>query len=229
MKVVYTGLESGGKSLAIAQVVLKLLKTNIYWKKKYGFHRYIYSNLRFSDSFYNKYKDFIIYWDDVREVIGLSGCDIIWDEISSDFSALKREPLSRKVNRWLRQGAKQGVHIYATAQEYHDIHLDMRRRFKFCYHIEKWIGSDRPGKNLPPVKFIWGICLVRSIKIHPYNEIRPEKLNLFPGLIFISKELCSIFNTSQVIEESKEIPLDHRERYCPVPGCKYHEKPLITH
>ena len=219
MKIIYTGLESAGKTLLLAQKVIELVHRNRIWKKKYGFTRKIVSNLKFSKEFFNENEEFIDYWEDMREVIGLTGCDIIWDEISSDFSALKREPMSRQINRWLRQGAKQGVHIYGTAQEFHDLHLDCRRRVYACYNVKKWLGSRRSGENLPPVKYIWGIVAVRETKIHPYNELEPEYLGIIPSFLWISRGLCEVFDTHQVVKSSKEPFLEHIERYCPV--CKF--------
>lgn len=223
MKTVYTGLESSGKSLALAKKVISLIKRNKKWEKKYGFRRLVRSNLIFSEKFAEKYKDYIVYWKDMKEIIKETGCDIIWDEISSDFSALKKEPLPRETNRWLRQGAKQGVHIYATAQEFHDIHLDFRRRVKVCHSLKKILGSPRGGKNLPKVKRIWGLCLSWELKIHPYNELEPQKQSIIPELLFITRELCEVFNTHQVIENSEERPFEHIERKCEKygKGCNY--------
>jgi len=225
MKVVYTGLESAGKSLLLAQKVGQLVKGNRRWEKKHGFARPIFSNLRINDAFYEANKDIIHYWDDMRDIIGLTGCDIIWDEISSDFSALKKEPLPKNVNRWLRQGAKQGVHIYATAQEFHDIHLDFRRRVAAAYHVRKLVGSQRGGENLPPVPRIWGLVQRRALVIHPYNELQPEMQleGLFSafGLTWISPGLARFFDTHQVIPESEYPPYDHALRVCSRKDCKY--------
>jgi len=229
MKIIYTGLESSGKSLMLAKKIQDLVYRNRKWKKKYGFVRQIYSNLVFSDEFYKLNSEFIVYWYDYRELLGLNGVDIVWDEISSDFSSLKKEPLPRRVNRWLRQGAKQGVHIYSTAQEFHDLHLDVRRRMFKAHYVSKPFGSRRGGQNLPPVKKIWGLCLTRELKIRPYNELQPEYHGVLPGFFFIRKKDCLIFNTSQVIRESGEFPLEHVERFCSDPKCSYYKKPVVSH
>jgi hypothetical protein len=221
MKIIYTGLESAGKSLLLAKVAKRLLKRNKKWRKKYGFLRPIYTNLLFSDDFIKGNEEYIKNWLDVREILELSGCDILWDEISSDFSALKKEPLSRKINRWLRQGAKQGVHIYATAQEFHDLHLDMRRRVSNCYNIKKIIGSSRGGENMPPVNKIWGLCTVTDIEIHPYNELEPKSKSIIPSFLIINKDLCSVFNTHQIIQASEEPLLEHVERKCERADCDF--------
>jgi len=220
MKVVYTGLESSGKTLLMAKKAQYLVTRNKKWEKKYGFKRTIKTNMIFSDEFKKANEGYLEFFTDVSEVIGSVGCDILWDEISSDFSALKREPLPRNVNRWLRQGAKQGVHIYATAQEFHDIHLDFRRRVIECRNVNKLFGSRRVGKNLPPVRFIWGLCLVFSIKIHPYNELQPEKQSFMPSFLLIQKSLTKIFDTGQLISASEEQPLEHILRVCHTCGFK---------
>jgi hypothetical protein len=229
MKVVYTGLESQGKTLFLAQKLQELLKRNINWKKKYGFLRPIYTNLKLGVAYSAKYSEYLRYWKSVKEIIEVTGADIIWDEISTDFSALKKEPLPKAINRWLRQGAKQGVSIYATAQEYHDIHNDFRRRVFEAYKIHKIIGSERGGENLPKVGLIWGICYKRSLEINPYNELMPVEYGM-PDPLFISRELCEVFDTHQLIKESIEQPtLEHIEQYCPVKGCFYNTNPVISH
>ena len=216
MKIIYCGKESSGKTLFLADKLTQLLKRNIRWKQKYGFTRLIYTNMAIGEKYFRKYKEFIRYWVNVNDVIGLAGCDILWDEISSDFSALKKEPLGKEVNRWLRQGAKQGVHIYATAQELHDVALDYRRRIQSAWMCNKLIGSERGGLNLPPLKILWGFCFKRKLKINPYNELEPEVQGL-PSLVWIGKKLCSVFDTHQVIKGSLEdAPLEHIVRSCPV-------------
>lgn len=217
MKVVYTGLESSGKTLLLAKKAKELLARNVRWNKKYGFTRVLYTNIKFSEALMAKYDGFIAYFDQYKELIKLSGVDILWDEISSDFSALKKEPLPRSINRWLRQGAKRGVHIYATAQEFHDIHLDFRRRVLSAYMVKKVIGSGRGGDNLPPIKRIWGLCVVRELIINPYNELQPAFSGIFFGIssvFLIDKSDCEVFYTHQFLAEGEEIPLEHSERKC---------------
>jgi hypothetical protein len=218
MKIVYCGLEGEGKSLYLSTLVTEILKTNVKYKKKGYGHRKLYSNMRFSEHIEHTYGDYIVYWEDIREILGLKGVDILWDEISTDLSAQKREPLPRRFNQWFRQGNKQGVYIYATAQEFHDIHLDFRRRVRYAYNIEKSFGSKRPGPNLPPTKRVYGLCWKRRITIRPYNELQPEYSRGKPFLI--TKKKTSFFNTNQTIETSKELPYEHIEYTCSKESCK---------
>lgn len=221
-KIAYCGMESQGKSLLLGSKAVQLLKRNVkYFEKgKTKNKRLVKSNLRFSKKIENQFKDYISYWDDMSQIVGKTGCDIIWDEISTDLSAQKKEPLPPEINKWLRQGAKQGVHIYATAQEFHDIHLDFRRRIAEAYLVNKLFGSRRGGENLPPVKFIWGVCMIREFNITPYNELEPSFKTLIPRFFIIDKERCNLFDTHQVILSSDEIPLQHITRICNTCGYK---------
>lgn len=220
MKVIYTGLESAGKTLLMARSIKQSLILSTAYYKKYGFIRPVYCNIHLSSELLEKYGMFYSYYDDIQELIDkkVAGCDIYHDEISSDFSALKKDKLPRATNRWLRQGAKNGVRYYATAQEYNDIHLDFRRRVSVAYEVKKIMGSSRGGLNLPPVKTIWGVCLVKKLDIFPYNEIQRQYVfnGIFP-FVFFGKRLCSIFDTHQIIEETDN-NLEHTETYCPTCG-----------
>jgi len=219
-KIVYTGLESSGKSLILADVAIRLLKRNKKWSKQHGFERLLYSNLKFSEAVELAFPNQIKYWADIRELRGLTGVDVIWDEISTDLSAMKKAPLTRALNRWLRQGAKQGVEIYATAQEFHDIHLDFRRRVHIAYQMTKVIGSPRGGDKMPRVGLIWGLCLKRELNIHPYNELEPGYVGIFPSAFLIRKSKTEVFDTHQTIMSSAELPYEHIEYVCERPTCK---------
>jgi hypothetical protein len=214
MKIVYTGLESAGKTLLLANEAIKLLNRNKKWAKAKGIQRKVFSNIKFSETIENYYPEQIEYWTETGEILGKTGIDIIWDEISTHFNSLKREPLPVKTNQWLRQGAKQGVHIYATAQEFHDIHLDFRRRVHTAYKVSKILGSGRGGKNLPPINIIWGICISRELDITPYNELEPHYKQIIPNFFMIEKSKCEIFDTHQTIMKGKEQPYEHVQYYC---------------
>lgn len=221
-KVVYTGLESQGKSLALARDALKMARHCQYLKEKYGIHRLLFSNLIFSDDFYNEYKDFIRYFSNIDEIVNEVGCFVIIDELSLYFSSLKNEPLPENVNRWLRQGAKQGVFIRGSAQEFHDLHVQFRRRVFSAYHCVKLVGSPRPAVNTPnSSRSVWGLIRLRPLVINPYDELNPRYHFSLPPFdcIRITKQLTGIFNTSQVIGDVPPLPFKHIERSCPT--CNY--------
>jgi len=221
MKYVITGLESQGKSLVLADIATTLMARNEKWEKKYGFHRPVVSNLRFAPHVEAAYGPYIEYWDQYRTLINRFGIDVIWDEISTDFSAMKREPLPPEVNGWLRQGDKQGVDIYATAQEFHDIHLDFRRRVFQADYVSKVCGSRRGGANTPEPKLIWGVCWKRELCIRPYNELEPQFSDTIGSPFLITKRRCQLFNTHQKILRGEELPYRHVERACEFPDCEF--------
>lgn len=220
MKIVYCGAESSGKSLLLAKKSIEILERNKKWFKMYGFKRKVLSNLIFSDEIFIKYKDYIEYWDDVHLIVGRLGVDIIFDEISNEFSATRAGSLTKRVNQWLRQGAKQGVHFYATAQEFNNINIDFRRRVNKAFHIKKLFGSERGGQDLPPIKKIWGWCMVREFNVFPYDELRPKYISIIPKIIKITPKLCSVFDTYQPISPSDIIEVSHFIKHCKVCGMR---------
>ena len=97
MKIVYSGLEGSGKSLKLAMVARSLVLRNSKWLAKSGIMRPLASNLRFSDWFVDFAKQRgieIIYWKDLDELITLSDCDVIIDELGNYFDARGWENLS---------------------------------------------------------------------------------------------------------------------------------------
>jgi hypothetical protein len=220
-KRVYVGLESQGKSLALANDALMYLARSVRLEKRYGFRRLLYSNMTFSKEVMARYGERIRYYSRVDELLSLTGCDIIIDELPSFFSALKTDPLPYEVNRWLRQTAKQGVRITGTAQEFHDIHVQFRRRVISASRCFKVLGSTRPGHNLPPVRSVWGIVRIRPLVINPYDELKPQYSFTLPPFdcLFITRSLVSVFDTNQVIGDASYTDFRHVERFCPV--CKF--------
>ena len=75
---------------------------------------------------------------------------------------------------------------------------------------------------MPLVHTVWGLIASRELKIHPYNELHPEFLGLFPGLLWIPSSLCDVFNTNQVINASEGVlySLEHITKHCSVCGYK---------
>lgn len=222
MKKVYTGKESAGKSLAMAREIIRVANRNRRWLKKYDIHRPIFTNMGLSRSFKDEFPEQRIqYYHDIKRIIkkGVKGIDIFHDEISSDFSAEKRSALPRDEGRWLRQCAKSGIHIYSTAQEFHDIHVQFRRLVTEAWRCKKLVGCPRPGPNLPEVHFIWGVIGLRNTVISPYNELEPEYKGL-PHFVFIRKRVTDIFDTNEFVPKVDKFEVEHLETNCEVCGKK---------
>ncbi len=222
MKKVYTGRESSGKSLAMANEIIRVTKRNNKWRKKYGIHRPIFTNMGLSREFKDEFPNQRIqYYHDIKRIIKkeVKGIDIFHDEISSDFSAEKRASLSRDESRWMRQCAKSGIHIYSTAQEFHDIHVQFRRLVWEAWRCSKLFGSPRPGPNLPDVNLIWGVIGLRNTVISPYNELEPEYKGL-PRFVFIRKRVTDIFDTNEFVPKVDKFEVEHLEDKCSTCGKK---------
>lgn len=229
MKVVYSGLESSGKSLKLAEQVAFLAERNARWFKLSGKKRPIVSNLFFSKDF----EDYcehqlgveIIYWSDLHQVIKYENADIIIDEIGTYFDARLWADLSLDVRRWLTQGAKSGIEIYATAQDFAQVDLSFRRLVNHLFHITKLFGSRRPSATTPPVKKIWGVCSMRELNPREYKEDKKsfDATQLIPSFFFIERTYCEMFDTTQKILRSKPTPFRHVDRYCELVDCQFHK------
>jgi len=229
MKVIFSGLESSGKSLKLAETAVFLVRRNSRWQKQTKIERPILSNMFFSPSFEQWAQELgvrIMYWKDLEELIAYTEADIICDEVGNYFDSRMWADLSLDVRRWLTQGAKQGIEFYGGAQDFAQVDKSFRRLVQpgDLRHITKIIGSPRPSKTKPPVKRIWGICTMQKLNPDGYNEDKKKfEGSGFPTFFFIRREICEIFNTGQKIVRSKPPPLKHIERFCEDQNCSFHK------
>ncbi len=232
-KVIYSGLESSGKSLRLAIISQELVLRNSKWNKITGVSRPIISNMRYSQKFH----DFahrkgveLLYWKNLDDLIHYEETDVICDEVGNYFDARSWTDLSLDARRWLTQGAKSGIEFYGGAQDFSQIDRAFRRLVQTgdLHHIVKIFGSQRPAKTKPRVKRVWGLCLMRSISPRAYDEDRKEPvgagvLGFFnPSNYFaITKSICSVFDTNQKLVRSDPLPLRHTKRVCEFDYCGF--------
>lgn len=224
-KIIYSGLESSGKSLKLAMVVCDLVHRNKKIFEKFGLRRPIWSNLEFSPEFreYCEQNNVpLMIWKNLNDLILISEADVVIDEVGNYFDSRMWQDLSLDVRRWLTQGAKCGIEIYGSAQDFAQVDKSFRRLCDTLYEIKKLIGSPRPSSTRPPVKRIWGICMMRQLNPVAYNEDKKKFENgaIIPSFFTIQKRYCEIFDTKQKIVRSLPAPLIHEERSCPTCGLK---------
>lgn len=233
-KVVFSGLESSGKSLQLAMTVSDIVYRNIQIYKKFGIERMILSNMKFSLEFekfleenHVKFK----YWKDLDDLISYDNCDVVIDELGNYFDSRMWSELSLDVRRWLTQGAKSGIQIFGSAQDFAQVDKAFRRLVSELYLITKVIGSPRPSPSMPPVKKIWGLCIMQSLDPQGYNEDDKKfsSSSLIPHFFFIERKYCEIFDTNQKIVRSSLPLLKHIERFCEDPACTLHRHGKIIH
>lgn len=219
-KIIYSGLESSGKSLKLAMVVSDIVYRNNKIFEKYGRIRPIWSNLEFSQNFKEYAESLnvpIFYWENLNDLILINNADVIIDEVGNYFDSRMWQDLSLDVRRWLTQGAKCGIEIYGSAQDFAQVDKSFRRLCKELYEIKKFIGSPRPSPTTPPVNKIWGLCTMRQLDPVAYNEDKKKFVanSVLPSIFFIQRKYCEIFDTTQKIKRSQPAPLIHEERSCP--------------
>jgi len=229
MKVIFSGKESSGKSLKLAMLVVDLIYRNSNWNKVTGKDRPIVSNMHFAKHIEELAKDMgvtIKYWRNLEELIVYTEADIICDEVGNYFDSRMWADLALDVRTWLTQGAKMGIEFYGGAQDFAQVDKSFRRLVQAgdLLYITKVMGSRRPSATKPPVKKIWGVCLVQKLNPEGYDEDKKKFDGAgLPSFFFIRKEYCEIFNTSQKIQRSSPPPLKHIERNCELSWCSVHK------
>lgn len=229
-KIIFAGLEGSGKSLRLAHMANIVLTNNIYFFKKTGIPRDIWTNIKFSDDFvtyaYSKGIE-IKEWTNLEELIGLEGCDIFIDEIGTYFDSRLWSELPLTVRRWIAQCDKNGVNIYGTAQDFAQIDKSFRRLVSTLYQVRKLMGSSRPHRTYPLIKRPWGVFLLRQLDARGYKEDAvpppvgskaPSIYKGWPSFFLLHKVDYSVYSTNQGILESKALPLRHLLRVCKVCG-----------
>lgn len=248
MKYIVTGLESSGKSLKLAMIAEKLVARNSIWLKKQeidykklgpmGFQkkykretpyaRPIASNMHFSEQFTavaDKNRIPIIYWRHKHELISLEECDIICDEVANYWNSRMWQDMSTDELQWLSQGAKRGIEFYGASQDFAMVDKGFRRLTNRLFFIYKIIGSRRPSATKPPVRSVWGVCLVFEMdpRLYKEDEAVMQRKSLIPDWFTIQKKYCDLFNTNERIKRSEAIPLRHVERECELEDCEFHK------
>jgi len=220
MKVIFSGLESSGKSLRLAMLVETLVLRNSKWNKITGKSRPIWSNMAFKPAFVAWAQDCGVelkFWKNLDELVRVQEADVICDEVGNYFDARGWENLTLDVRRWLTQGAKTGIEFYGGAQDFAQVDKAFRRLVEAgnLKHIVKVAGSRRPAATKPPVKRIWGICTMRSLNPQAYDEDKKEfSGGLFPSFFLIRKKYCEIFDTQQKLIRSEPSLYRHEVRFC---------------
>jgi len=167
------GAPGQGKSLYTARKVEDLLRRNKRWYKKSGIIRKIASNIKFSEEFEKIADGFLLYWTNTQQLVGLRDVDIVWDEIATELDSRNWVNLDDEMKRFLSQYRKRGVDIYANTQDFSMIDARARLMITSVKSLSKIIGSRDPTPTKPPIKYIWGVIMIREVV--NYKETEPEK------------------------------------------------------
>lgn len=206
MKIVYTGAESSGKSLMLSKKAEEIFQRNVLWirkREKAGCEfrpRTMYFNMPMNQNFIDKIQHYgLIYkkFSHLDEILFEEECDIFIDEILKFFPASGSNSLTTEQLHFLTQGEKSGVSIYATSQDFSQVHKQFRRLKPTVYIITKIIGSRRPSKTAPPVTKIWGLCTMQLADASSFSgdDATMKKIGL-PEFFTIRREDTERYDTS---------------------------------
>lgn len=222
------GLPGSGKSLVSAKIMMGLLRRNINWYKKTGKIRYVYSNLKVSEKWKNghlKANEFVKYWENPMELVGIEDVDIVWDEIARHIDSRDWGNLNPKLKRFIQEQDKVGIDIYANTQSPMQVDVMFRRNCEQIWRVSKLCGSRRPSPTRIPSRIIWGICYLRKLervsfgKEEDQEEFEPN-FWAWPHLRWIDPKTCNFFDTRQKIPYNYP-PLEHIKRNCPKCGLEH--------
>jgi len=240
MIVIFTGLPGSGKSYKLGQTVVDILYTNVkaYVKALKAWEtdvlefpdlpkpepRKVHTNLKMSTEIEDEFKEFIVYWRDLRELTPLRDCDVVIDEVGTYFDARLWETLSLEMRRWLSQHRKFGIQIYGTAQDFAQVDKAFRRLTSNLLYLTKLMGSRDISATKAPPKYIWGISLVRELDPTVYDELKSKfGATGIPRFMWISRKGTMVFDTRAEVKLSSALPLKHIEKECELPDCDYHK------
>lgn len=214
-KIVWTGIESSGKSLQLSVKAEEILWRNVRWLRKTGIPRLMAFNTPMSTDFINKIESHGIRYKQFRnldEILRLDECDIFIDELIKFFPSKGSDSLTQEQLHFITQGAKSGIHIFGASQDFSQVHKQLRRLINEVYVVTKIIGSRRPMKTAPPVKHIWGVCFIRSVRADSFkgDNATMESVGL-PSIYFINRTDCERFDTSYKIPQST-LPIKYVKR-----------------
>jgi len=210
MKIIYVGKESSGKSLMLAKRAHELVDRNSYWYSITGVKRPIYTNSPFSETFVQMAESKnvpIVNWTDLQDILQVSEADIFIDEIIKYFDARNWSDLGVEAKHWLTQGAKSGIHVYGACQDFSQVEKQFRLLCNEVYQIIKVIGSPRPMKTRPPVKRVWGVCMLRQVNPATFKgDTTTMETMGWPSFFTIRRQDTDIFDTSLRIRSGKLPP-----------------------
>jgi len=217
-----TGLPGASKSYYSAQQAVEWIERNKKWHSKTGKVRVVYSNLQFSQEFYdwaNEHHEFLKYWEDPEELPHINNADVIWEEMGAHVDSRSWEQLPLQLRRWLQQHRHRGVEILGNCQDFADIDVAVRRLVGSLTYLIKLAGSRDPSPTSLPPRLIWGFILKLSLAPREYKSDEMFKNSTIAGIGVITKKGVELYSMHNDIKPGKFPPLQHRARTCP--DCGY--------
>ena len=200
-KIIYTGIESSGKSLMLSKKAEEVRQRNVRWFKITKLKRTMCFNTPMSEQFKKLIIDSNIEYKEFRnldEILYLEEADIFIDEVIKYFPASGSTSLTNEQLHFITQGAKSGIHLWGASQDFSQVHKQFRLLVNEVYIIKKIIGSRRPMKTAPPVNTVWGLCTKQKVSPLSFkgDSSSMEEVEGGLSLFFIRREDIQRFDTS---------------------------------
>ena len=219
-KIGWTGLESAGKSQLMAVKATRVLARNERWmkkRKKMGLEtipRTMAFDTPMSESFISACERIgvkYLFFYDLSEVLHLNQLDLFINEINKFFPARGSDPLTMQQAEFLSQAAKDGIDIYFCTQDFSQAHKQFRFLVNRIYYVVKVAGSRRPVLSAPPVRLIWGLCLIWSLAPSSFKgdnmSMRVQPWAIFPSFYFINRYDTQLYDTSYKVRGTNLPPV----------------------
>lgn len=201
---VYDGNPGQGKTYMLACDTLDLLDRNRIWYKKGKTKtlRKLYTNMALHPDIEAQYPDQIFYWQDLAQLVSVREADIIFDDMSTYLDSQRYLDTPTRVKRWLRLHEHYGCNIYGNAQDFLSIDISVRRLITTVTNVRKMIGSRRPYATMPPVKYIWGVLMLREVDEEEMDKERQKRIFTgWPRIEFLKRSYCNVFDTTQELAQ----------------------------
>jgi len=214
---IYEGNTGQGKTYMTAFTMLKLLERNLRWLKQHKIDRprLVATNMSVGREILEKYSQYIVYWQELEQLIELRQCDVIFDDMATYLDSQRWTDTPNSVKRWLRLHEHYGCDIYGNAQDFLTIDASVRRLTSLVTRITKIVGSRRPSATKPAVKHVWGVLMLREVnKENRDKDDVKREYEGWPRIEFLRRKYCELFDTAQEMKMSEYPPVHHIERAC---------------
>jgi len=203
----YTGSPGHGKTTALAIQARQCLLASERIFKQTGHIRILRTNILLSPKIELRYKRFIQYFSDIRQMPTWKDCDIIIDEMSLYFDAQSWEKLPFAIKKYLRLHRHYDVNIYAAVQDFNTIDITVRRLTTRLYHSTKIFSTREPSPYLPPIRFPFSINRLGLVtRTHWELEKEYYEYDRWEFVVYLRRHF-SIFDTRQEVPDQPLSPI----------------------
>jgi hypothetical protein len=189
----------------------------------------------YSEDDLNNPQKLLYYWRNIDTWNSMKRGIIIVDEATRYFNARRWAMLSEDTEIKLQQHGKDRLDIWATTQHWSRLDVSLRVLVEKFFRVERVIGwsnttyLSRISEHTLESLERWERNPDAFNKEVAEGELDAGRKISFEYFMPWAPWRKALYDTEQPVGSSVPMPLKHMERYCPVPGCKLHKKPKLSH